>query len=251
MATALPSRAFTDVQRYLKQRRATGQVVSPSSERSAWQAYYDSIAANRASSAAIGARERQLDIEEQRVDLLKDQQDAAEGAAKVQGVAEIGSTLALGAMVLKDTSLGGRLGLGTKAAVPSTAKTVGAKGAAPAMGGGGAAASLVHPELQTASTAAPSAAFSGFDASTGAVSGSAGVGGATGLTAGTAAGAGGVGIAAGFVGATIGEKVAGDKGAVAGGLAAGAGAGFMVGGPVGAVIGGVIGGLTGIVKGKK
>ena len=247
MATALPSQAFTGVQRYLKQRRATGQVTSPQSERSAWQGYYDSLAANRNISSMIGARERQLEMEDERLDLAKDAQDAAESAAKIGGIAEIGSTAVLGGMVLKDTSLGAKIGLGG----PTTAvpKATAGVGAAESLSGGAASFPV-------------GVGGAGTSAATGAMASPAGIGGVTthaatgvsaasGITGAGAAAAGGVGLGAGFLGAEIGNKVAGDKGAVIGGIGAGAGAGFAVGGPYGALIGGVIGGLSGVVKGSK
>ena len=243
MATALPSQAFTGVQRYLKQRRATGQVTSPQSERSAWQAYYDSLAANRNISSMIGARERQLDMEEERIDLAKDAQDSAEAAAKIRGVAELGSTAVLGGMLLKDTSLGAKIGLGgSTTAVPKTTATPGG-GAAESLSGGAAATG------GAAAAAYPGAGL-GPAGTPGAAGMAAGPTAAAGITGMSAAGAAGVGLGAGFLGATVGEKVGGDKGAVLGGMAAGAGGGFAVGGPVGALIGGVIGGLSGAVKGK-
>jgi len=233
--SALPSQAFADVQRYLKQRRATGQAVSPREERSAWQAYYDSLAANRAQSAAIGARERQLDMEQQRIKIAEEAQENAEAAAKISGLVEIGTTGVLGAMALKDTAIGAKIGLGKPGAAPKL--PVGGAAAAPA-------ASAVYPGAGLGPVGTPGAA--------GMAAGPAvGTSAASPLTAGTAAAAGGAGIAGGMVGSFLGEKVAGDKGAAVGGVMGGAGIGAIFGGAPGAILGGVLGGLTGIVQGKK
>ena len=207
----------SDIMRVLKRRKARGQTVEPYQFREALRSYWDVQAARRQQDRALGLRNKALALEEDRLDIMKKREDAAEDAAKIQGLAEIGSTAAMGAMALKGTRLGAKIGLGGP-----TETTTGAA---------------------TASTITPSGAAVG-ESATG------GIGGATtyssaGLET-TAPSIGGtaVGIGAGMVGGKIaGKAITGSESGGAFGTAVGGGiGGFAAGGPYGAVIGFVLGG---------
>jgi hypothetical protein len=264
---ALPSQAFGDVQRFLKQRRAGGQIVSPHSERLAWQAYWDAQASRQSESRRIGLAEDELDW---RKDATKEAADRAQDAAKIAGITEIG-TLGVGAAtLLKGTKAGGFIGLGksTTSAVPKSlgvAPGVGTTSAPTPAGAelghiaaagpfGASAAAPLPGHLTAGYVGAPGGQAVGLVG--GEAAGGAGAAGAVGGTA--ALGIAGASAVGGLAGSTIGGKVAGDKGNVAGGVAAGVGTGFVVGasygsvgGPIGALIGGVVGGLIGSVQGSK
>ena len=140
---AVPSQAFADVQRYLRQKRATGQTVTPREEKLAWEAYWDSMASQHHTARELGLRERALEEEtsyrDELLDLRREQIEDEEDAAKIRGIVEIGGLLGTGALLLKDTKMGkavaGRLGLGSAATgAPAEAETTtvaGTKAAAP------------------------------------------------------------------------------------------------------------------------
>ena len=244
MALAVPSLAFDDVQRTLKQRRAGGQTVTPREARYAWQAYWDVNAARALQSRELGLRERSInaniDINRQNLELQKKRMKREQDAAKVSGIAELGSMGAMSAFALKGTSIGSKVGLGSVGAAP--AQTGGAAlsttgGAALLPGAGSAAASEAGAAIGGFGSAAEAASFAPTTAAT--------------PLAGLAAPAAG-GAAAGFLGSELGEKAFGnDAGEVVGGLVGGAAAGAIIGGPPGAIVGGVIGGAIGAVKAIK
>lgn len=244
MATsALPSNALYDVQRYLRQKRATGAQVTPQSERAAWSGYYDTMEQN-----SLG--ERTLGLQSERLNLLKQAQQNEEDAAKIKGYGEIVSTLGQGAMLLKGTKFGDTIGLGaTKTGTPATttpaASPATTTGAAPITTGA------------TGGTAPTGAAYStgamelGGAEAPGAAMGAAEVGGVSAAT--PYLGPAGAGFSAGSVITNafgVGKRAEVPVGAAAG-AAAGAAVGSIVPGPgtvVGAVIGAVAGGIGAKVK---
>lgn len=239
MALALPSQAFSDVQRYLRQRRAGGQTVTPRESRLAWQAYWDVNAARALQSRQLGQQDIALQLQKNRLELAEEQMEREEAAAKVSGIAELGSTAAMGAFALKGTSIGAKVGLGAPAAV-SAAAPAATGAAAPATAGAAAALGGKGATIAASQAAAAPAASAPFSAT-------------------SVLGPAGAGVAAGFLGSEIGERVVGnDAGEIAGGALGGAAGGALigsqigsVGGPVGAIIGGVIGGAIGVVKSIK
>ena len=236
MALALPSSAFSDVQRQLRQRRAGGQTVTPRAERLAWQAYWDVNAARSLQSRGLSMQEK---ASERRFAMDEKRMKREESAAKVAGVAELGSMAAMGAYALKGTSIGAKIGLGGPAA-PAVSKVAG-----PTVAGGAAATAV---GVEAGKTAAMGAAGAGTG-----TYGAAGTTSAAGPLAGMA-GPAAAGAVGGFIGSELGEMITGnDAGEVIGGLAGGAAAGFAMSGgnPIGAIVGGIIGGAIGVVKAIK
>ena len=238
---ALPSSTFSDVQRFLRHKRATGQTVSSREERSAWAGYWDAMAARQMSSRRLGLEERRLGLEGKRLDeytrLAEERMDREEEAAKVSGVMELGTTAALGTYALKGTEIGAKLGLGTgvakpgggtKAVAPMTATTT----AAPAVEGGAALLTATEGVGPTA-TEMGGAAFEEF-----AVAAPAAERGAMSAIA-PLAGPAAVGYAAGSLSKMIplgsGKTTGRVKGAVAGAVAG------SYWGPAGTVIGAITG----------
>ena len=236
----------SDIMRVLKRRKARGQTVEPYQFRETLRSYWDVLAARRQQDRALGLRNKALALEEDRLDIMKKREDAAEDAAKIQGLAEIGSTAAMGAMALKGTRLGAKIGLGgqgtvsqgTGAAINSNLTSSGAAVGESATGGIGGATTY---------------SSAGVDSAAG------GIGGATtyssaGLeTTAPAIGGTAVGIGAGMVGGKIaGKAITGSESGGAFGTAVGGGiGGFAAGGPYGAVIGFVLGGIAGVVSDSK
>jgi hypothetical protein len=250
MASALPSNALYDVQRYLRQKRATGAQVTPQNERAAWSGYFDTMERNSLAERASAMRERQIrwDREAQ-----KDAQEAAEGAATMSGFGQLASTAGQGALLLKGTNLGSKIGLGpTTPATPTTATTSGAApttsagvvgGGTTAAGVGGSAAGLAGPE----STAIAAGG-----------SGGAAIEGSTGFLGAATPYAGPAGVA--FAAGSIVPNLLGIKnktGKVAAGALTGAAGGALMGaeygtaaGPYGTAIGAVIGAVAGGIGAK-
>jgi hypothetical protein len=243
---ALPSQQFGDVQRYLRQKRATGQTVTPRESRLAWQAYFDTLSSRYHQSRELGMRQEQMD---RNFALQEEALEREEDAARISGITQLASTGAMGAMALKGTSIGSKLGLG---------------GAEAAKGGAQAAIGAVP----SAATAAPWT-VAGVEAGKTAAAGYAGAG--TGTYAAAAGKSGLISAAApflapgiasiggGFIGSEIGEQLVGsDAGEVGGGLVGGAATGAAIGSfvpgvgtAIGAIVGGVIGGAVGAVKAIK
>ena len=96
---ALPSQSFANVQRYLRQRRAGGQTVTPRETRLAWQGYYDALAGRALQQRQLGLQQQQLDIQsqqfEEQMDLKKEAMAREEDAARIAGITELGSTAAM------------------------------------------------------------------------------------------------------------------------------------------------------------
>jgi len=240
MALAIPSQAFSDVQRYLRQKRAGGQTVSPTEEGRAWQSYWDVQSARADRARELGIREAslaaQIEMNKEQIDLREKQMRREQAAARVAGIAELGTSAALiglgGAHVLKGTALGAKIGLG--AAAPTVT--------------GGAAAAKVGAEAG-GGAAGWGAAWGGTTAESAAAP----------LTLGAAAGPAAAGAAVGYLGSELGEQIIGnDAGEVIGGAAGGAAAGAAIGSVVpgvgtaiGGIIGGAIGGVIGAVKAVK
>lgn len=242
MALAIPSQSFSDVQRYLKQKRAGGQTVTPRETRLAWQAYWDVNAARSLQSKQLSLNERSInaniDINKKRMKLAKEQMQREEDAATISGISELGSTAAIGAYALKGTSIGSKIGLGAAPTVSGGAGTAVSGGAASGTGfagspaGGSAGAGLGGAGVgATGASTAPTATSAGFS------------------NVGTSA----VGaIGAGYAGSTVGGAVSGnDAGSIIGGIAGGVTYGAYVGGPAGAIVGGLVGGAVGVVKSIK
>jgi hypothetical protein len=235
------------VQSYLRQKRATGAQVTPQNERAAWSGYYDTMAQN-------SLAERASAMQQERLDILRDEQKAAEGAATWSGVGQLISTAGIGATLLKGTSLGARIGLGTATTSPGAAP---AGAATP-----GAGAGPVTAALSTPGSGASEAALAGGMTAAQAESVAPAVASETGLLSAATPylGPAGVGFAAGSMVPNMlgfnkgkGELAAG---AVSGGVAGGIAGGFMLGaagtswsGP-GAIVGGIIGAVAGGVGAK-
>lgn len=273
MATmALPSQSFADIQRYYRQKKATGATVSPRETKLAWQGYWDAMASRQFQGQQLGIQERGMELNEaqfaaderyreEQLRMQKKAQSDAEAAARVSGYSSGATTLLTAGYLAKGTKLGGYIGMG-----PATAATPGGGGAA----GGAMAGAAPTP---TASAAAPlisagggAGAAGGMTAPVGgslAGSGLEGVGGggmyssatagggtsAAGAGVGATLGAAGVGLGAGYLGA----KIPIGKGAGAGmakGAIAGAAIGSVVPG-VGTIIGAVFGAMGGFFGSKK
>jgi hypothetical protein len=283
--SALPSNALYDVQKYLRQKRATGAQVTPQNERAAWSGYFDTMESNSLNERNFALRSQ---IENERIKLAKEAQKNAEGSAAISGVGQLLSVGGQGAMLLKGTSLGSKIGLGPTTATPSTTTIPGATATV-----GGSGVPTTEAEL-TAISGGGGAAPTNTYGATGSVAG----GGAASLTAGgTQAmmeGGRGVGLTAaeeaslnapaigtetgllsaaspylgpagaGFAaGSTVPHMLGFNKGkgelaagAAAGGIAGGIIGGFTIGaastswsGP-GAIVGGVIGAVAGGIAAK-
>jgi hypothetical protein len=232
---ALSSTALSNVQNYLRQRRATGAQVTPQNERAAWSGYFDALEANRFNETA-------LELQRNRQDLIEKQMKNEEDAAKYSGIGQLASTVGGAGLLLKGTDIGSKIGLGTTGAAP-TATT----GAATAAGAGPVTAALTP-----ASAGASEAALAGGMAPSAALS----VGPEAGILSAAAPylGPAGAGFAAGtFLPGLLGQKKGVGELAVgaASGAAAGAAVGSIVPGPgtaVGAVIGAIAGGIGSKVK---
>jgi hypothetical protein len=248
MASALPSNALYDVQKYLRQKRATGAQVTPQNERAAWSGYFDTMAQN-------SLAERASAMNQERLNMTKDALKAQEGADKISGVGQLVSTVGQGAMLLKGTDIGSKFGLGTPKATPTaTSEGIGtttatapvtATGGAASVGGAaptGAAYSTGAAELAGTEAAGTTAAAAGSEAGITAAAPFTSV--LAPATAGLAAGT----MLANLTGAS--KQVEVPVGAL-GGAAAGAAIGSIVPGPgtaVGAIIGAVAGGIGAKVK---
>jgi hypothetical protein len=195
-------------------------------------------------------RNKQLNMEQQRIDILKEQQEAQEMAGMVGGVGQIAQLpLAYGA----GKSMGwwggaktaGTAGAGAQAAVAPAVASTGAQTAAYGVPMAGAAPYSATPAL---SYGVAGEVGGGVGAT------SAGSAGSTGLlgTAGPYAGPAGAGLLGGMAGHYLADKISpigGEKekrigGSIVGGAAAGAYMGSVVPG-VGTLVGGVIGGIVG------
>ena len=228
---ALPSQSFGNVQRYLRQKRAGGQTVTPRETRLAWQAHFDAMAGRRMEQSELNLRRtvagHNIMMAEKGMELKEEALKREEDAAKISGITQLGSTAMLGAMALKGTEIGSKIGLGPGGAAIAPAT----KGAQAAVLEKVGAAGITGPTLRTGAIetlteAAPSTLATG---AAGAVGGLAG---------------------AQLVRALPGK--AGDVGQIGGAVVGGAAAGFaMGGGPIGAVVGGVIGGAVGAVRAVK
>jgi len=90
---------FEKVQRFLRQQRATGRVVSPEEGRTAWQAYWDSWMGKQTEREKTGlakeAFEWQKMMDQARLDLSEEQMENAEDAARGGGFLDM---LGLGVM---------------------------------------------------------------------------------------------------------------------------------------------------------
>jgi hypothetical protein len=249
--SALPSNALYDVQKYLRQKRATGAQVTPQNERAAWSGFFDTMAQN-------SLAERASAMQQERLDILRDEQKAAEGAATWSGVGQLVSTVGQGGMLLKGTDIGSKIGLGPTTPATPTPTTPGVSatpsvstGAAPVTATGTSTVTGAAPTGAAYSTGA--AELAGAEAPTAAA-----VGAETGITAATPyLGPAGVGFASGSViPGLLGFNKG--KGELAAGVAAGAATGAATGaaltswsGPgaaVGAIIGAVAGGIGAKVK---
>lgn len=247
MATsALPSNALYNVQSYLRQKRATGAQVTPQNERAAWSGYYDTMAQN-------SLAERASAMQQQRLDTLKDEQKSREDAATYSGMGQLVSTAGMGAYLLKGTSLGAKIGLGTPptATAPETATPAVVPGTtAPGVVGTGVGAAPTVASGVSSGTAPTGAAYStGAAELAGTEAAAAGVGAETGLLSAATPylGPAGVGFAAGSM---IPNMLGFNKGK--GELAAGAVSGAVAGAAMGSVVPGagtVIGGIIGAVAG--
>ena len=263
--SALPSNALYDVQKYLRQKRATGAQVTPQNERSAWSGYFDTMEANSLAERRFALLSQ---TENERMKLAKEAQENAEGAAAISGVGQLLSAGGQGAMLLKGTSLGAKMGLGPATVAPGAAPgaavssvggasptldaySTGAKelagttaGAAPTTAGAVSATAPTGAAYSTgaAELAGTEAAASAVGAETGLIS-----------TAAPYLGPAGVGFAAGSIIPGLlgfnkgkGELAAG----VVSGAAAGAAYGSMVAPGPGTIVGGIIGAVAGGIGAK-
>jgi hypothetical protein len=244
MASALPSNALYDVQRYLRQKRATGAQVTPQNERAAWSGYFDTMEQN-------SIAERNSAMQQERLNMTKDALKAQEGADQISGVGQLVSTVGQGAMLLKGTDIGGKIGLGaptaTTPATPSTTAPAAAPVTATGVSAPGAGAAPVV-SAGVPQTAADMSAMAGGETA-------AAVGAETGITAAAPyLGPAGIGFAAGStvtnalgVGKEAEVPVGAASGAVAGAIA-GTYVFPVVGTAVGAIIGAVAGGIGAKIK---
>lgn len=252
MALALPTQTFADVQKYMRQKRAVGQQVTPTEEKSAWQAYWDVMAARQGEAERIGLEHERIGLSKEQLEINKEQMKRSQRAATIQGVGQIAGTMAMGAHVLKGTKIGGKIGLGTSGVdagtVPSIAPTT---GQVSAMGAGYGPVTAEFAASQGFGAVAPAAGET--VATTGATTSA-----ATGMSTSLASGASTMGV--GLVGTGIGmgakALIPGDKPVVEG--AAGAAGGAMAGAAIGSVVpvvgtavGAVVGGIAGLMGGGK
>jgi hypothetical protein len=256
MASALPSNALYDVQRYLRQKRATGAQVTPQNERAAWSGYFDTMERNSLAERASAMRERQIrwDREAQ-----KDAQEAAEGAATMSGFGQLASTAGQGALLLKGTSLGSKIGLGPTTAPTATSTSTGTSGGAAltsASGAPGAITGGAANSLPTAASGGPGVGITAAEQA--ALNNAPAVGAETGfLSAATPyAGPAGVAFAAGSIVPNL-LGIKNETGRVATGALTGAAGGALMGaeygtaaGPYGTAIGAVIGAVAGGIGAK-
>ena len=88
------SPGFEKVQRFLRQQRATGRVISPEQIRYAWGAYWDKWAGKQAERERIGIERERLELEEERFawqrGITKEQLEREEQAAMAGGMSMIG-----------------------------------------------------------------------------------------------------------------------------------------------------------------
>jgi hypothetical protein len=89
------SPGFEKVQRFLRQQRATGRVVSPEQTRMAWQAYWDAWAGKQTERERIGIERERLELEEERFawqrEYAGERLEMEESAAGARGGAMIGT----------------------------------------------------------------------------------------------------------------------------------------------------------------
>jgi hypothetical protein len=245
MASALPSNALYDVQKYLRQKRATGAQVNPQDERAAWSGYFDTMERNSLGERDYALRAQRLNMDEE---ARKDVQKASEGAATMSGIGQLVSTVGQGGMLLKGTDLGSKIGLGASTATPTPTTT----GAAPV-----AASGVVGGGTTTAGVGGSAAGLAGPESTAiaGGGSGGAVAAGGGGLLDAAApyTGPAGVGLAAGSVVPKL-LGIENEAGKMAAGTASGAVAGAVAGTyvfpGVGTAVGGVIGAVAGAVGAK-
>jgi len=274
MATmALPSQSFADIQRYHRQKKATGATVSPRETKLAWQGYWDAMSSRQFQGQQLGIQERGMELneaqfaadEKYRKEQLRMQEQAqsdAEAAARISGYSSGGTTLLTAGYLAKGTKLGGYIGMG-----PATAATPGGGGAAGGVMAGAAptpATSAAAPLISAgggavgAGMTAPvggSLAGSGLEGvGTGGMYGGTAAGGTTaggvGAGAGVGLGTAGVGLGVGYAAAHIpigkGKSAGMAKGAIAGALV-----GTMIMPGAGTIVGAVFGAMGGFIKEAK
>ena len=91
------SPGFEKVQRFLRQQRATGRVVSPEQTRMAWQGYWDAWAGKQTEREKIAIERERLDIEDKRWEWQKGFQE--EGRDWEREQAESSDAAAGGSMI--------------------------------------------------------------------------------------------------------------------------------------------------------
>ncbi len=208
----------------------TGRKVPPSLIRQ-WLEAELSVEAGKA------IQSRALDIQQEGLELQREQIESAAGAAKIAGIGE----LAVGGAALAPAIGKGLKTIGTQLGITGGATAAGAATLPVTIPGG----AVVDPLLLNLPTPAISATTAGAATTTATTTAG------TALTLPTAIGAGAIGAGAGFLGRLI--TGAGEEGHRGGeritsaGIGAGGGAlgGFLVGGPIGAVIGGIVGLVSG------
>ncbi|RQW92650.1 MAG: hypothetical protein EHM79_00405 [Geobacter sp.] len=241
MALALPSQSFADVQRFFRQKRAVGQQVTPTEERSAWQAYWDAMASRQQEAERIGLEHKRVSMEEERLEEQKDINKKQDRAATVSGIGQLAQTGIIGAHMLKGTALGAKIGLGGVSALPSVVAPTAGQIAGLEAGLGPISAEFAATQGLGSATAATTGATTATTA-------------ASGLAGGAAAG--GVGLLGTGIGMGAKALIPGDQPLLeagvgaAGGAMAGAAIGSVV--PVvGTVVGAVVGGIGGLLGGGK
>ncbi|MBM3212930.1 hypothetical protein FJZ33_11965, partial [Candidatus Poribacteria bacterium] len=124
---------LADIIAYEKRRRATGQYVPEKFLSSAMEAYWDVEAQKAERAREFRLRERALGFEAERLRIAEEERKAAEKAQTIRGIADIGTTAAIGAYFLR----GGATKTKTPVSTPSGAGGAGgAVGAKPLTYGG-------------------------------------------------------------------------------------------------------------------
>jgi len=219
--------SLSDVQRFLRQKRATGR-LSPGEMQEAYEAYFAAEAGKTLERSKFALDKRRLDVserqQEDQLDMFREQQEQAEDAAKISGITELGKF----GLMAADTEIGKKVISGGQKAVTSLFDTGASSATGAAIG-------------STAGTAFSGTASAGTGISPAAMTGTSPmVASSVGSSAGTIMGAAGASIAGAATG-FVADKAFGKDFKEVGGAVGGATTGFMIGGPVGAVIGGVIG----------
>ncbi len=246
-----------DVSRFLRQRRAIGKPITAEDRRAAWGAYYDTQATKTLERSRLATQRdqfnQQMGFKKEQAAItnarLQEQQEAADKAATISGITEIGK---LGFMASKTDLgkdvIGGAkdfLGIGkTSTAVGAQTPAISSLTPTTTMGVQGAAIPQADAAVMGSTTGASTAPSVTPSLTSQALS-----------VAGPAIGGFGAGefargktmesktIQSGIEKATFGLAHAKKDAARISGATAGAAAGFVVGGPPGAVIGGLIGGV--------